>query len=182
MAGEDVLYKPGISFTNPKMVKIAAPVRSNPWFYEEKGVGPLSASSKLRRWDGTTQLNRYTPVWNRVAKQRNMQKLNGNYEPMLSMQELGAAPPATSESTTTRSPLGFLESLISVVGQGATGVMDVMTQQNVQKQQVAQAQTQSYMARFMSPFGGSGSDSTWLYLLGAGVLGVGAFMYFRKRR
>lgn len=182
MAGEDVLYKPGISFTNPKMVKVAAPVRSNPWFYEEKGVGPLSASSKLRRWDGTTQLNRYTPVWNRAAKQRNMQKLAGNYQPMPSMQELGAAPPATAETTTTsRDILGFLSNALSVVGQGATGVMDVVTQQNIQKQQVAQAQTQSYMARFMNPFGGSTGGSTWLLLLGAGVLGVGAFMYFRKR-
>lgn len=181
MAGNDVLYKPGISFTNPKMVKIAAPVRSNPWFYEEKGVGPLSASSKLRRWDGTTQLNRYTPVWNRVAKQRNMEKLGGHYRPMPSMQELGAAPAATSESTITRNSTGgFLESLITTIGQGATGVMDVVTQQNIQKQQVAQAQTQSYMARFMRPFG-VGSDNSWLWILGGvGIVSVGAFMYFRK--
>jgi hypothetical protein len=113
-----------------------------------------------------------------------MEKLGGNYQPMPSMQELGAAPPATSEtSTTSRDILGFLSNALTVVGQGATGVMDVVTQQNVQKQQVAQAQTQSYMARFMNPFGGSSSSSssTLLLLLGAGVLGVGAFMYFRKR-
>lgn len=179
---EDVLYKPGISFTNPKLVRVAAPIRSNPWFFEEKGVGPLSASSKLKRWDGNTPLKRYQAVWSRDAKQRNMSKLGAYFHAVPNMQELGAAPPATSETqATSRGPLGFLENLISTAGQAASGVTDALTNRAVQQQQVAVAQSQSYMARMGQMFGGQGSDSTWLYILGAGLLGVGAFIYLRRK-
>lgn len=178
----DVLYKPGISFTNPRLVKIAAPVRSNPWFYEEKGVGPLSASSKLRRWDGNTPLKRYQAMWNRDAKARNVERLGAYFHDVPNLQELGQAPPATSETkTTTRnSTSGFLENLISTIGQGATSVTDALTQRAVQQQNVAVAQSQAYMSRLRGAFGGEG-DYTWLWIAGLGVVGLGAYFFMRKR-
>ena len=47
----DILYQPGISFRNPKVTKISAPIRTRPWFYQETAVGPLSAVNKIRQSD-----------------------------------------------------------------------------------------------------------------------------------
>lgn len=179
--GNDVLYQPGISFTNPRLVKIAAPVRPNPWFYEQKGVGPLSASSKLRRWDGNTPLKRYSAVWNRDAKARNVAKLGAYFHDVPNMQELGQAPPATSETATTqRDPLGFLNNIVTLADTVGTGVTNVLTQRAVQQQNVAQAQSQSYMARMGAMFGNVGGDYTWLWIAGLGAVGLGAWFYLRK--
>lgn len=179
--GNDVLYQPGISFTNPRLVKIAAPVRPNPWFYEQKGVGPLSASSKLRSWDGATPLKKYNAVWNRGAKARNVERLGAYFHDVPTMNELGQAPPATSETkSTARGPLGFLENLITVAGQAGSGVTDALTQRAIQQQQVAVAQSQSYLARMGNVFGNVGGDYTWLWITGLGVAGLGAWFFLRK--
>lgn len=179
--GQDILYQPGISYTNPKVVRVAAPVRSNPWFWEEKGVGPLSASSKLRKWDGNTPLKKYKAVWNRGAKQRNVQKLGAYFHDVPTMNELGEAPPATAEtSTTTRGPLGFLENLISVGQQAATGITDVLQKREVQKTQAALAQSRAYNVPFFGQFN-VGGDSTWLWIAGIGAVAVGGYFLFSRR-
>lgn len=176
----DVLYKPGYSFTNPRLVKTAAPVRSNPWFWEPKGVGPLSASNKLRRWENTPQLKEYSAIWNRQAKQRNMDRLGAYFHDVPTMQELGAAPAASGEtSAVVRSSTGFLDNLLTTMGQAAGGVTDMLTKQEAQKTQVAQARAQSYYSYLTQPFS-SGGDSTWLLIAGVGILGVGAYLYFRR--
>jgi len=177
----DVLYQPGISFMNPRLVKIAAPVRSNPWFWEEKGVGPLSASNKLKRWEGNPELKQYPAMWNRAAKQRNMAKLGAYFHDVPTLNELGEAPPATSEtSSTSRDILGFLNNAITnVVAPAASGVTDVLMRRETQKTQAAMAQSQSYFSRF--GFGTVGGDYTWLWIAGLGVVGLGAYIYLRRK-
>lgn len=177
----DVLYQPGISFMNPRLVKIAAPVRSNPWFYEQKGVGPLSASNKLKRWENNPKLQRYNAVWNRTAKQRNMSKLGAYFHAAPTFNELGAAPPATSEtSSTSRDILGFLNNAITnIVAPAAGGVTDALLKREAQKTREAEAQSQSYYP-MLQEFGGTGSY-TWLWIAGLGVVGLGAYIYLRRR-
>ncbi|NRH21516.1 hypothetical protein HOO68_05755 [Candidatus Gracilibacteria bacterium] len=178
---QDVLYQPGISFRNPKIVRPATSIKSQPWFEGEQVPGPLSASSKLRRWDLRPNLSRYSPVWNRAMKQRNMEKLGAYFHDIPTMTELGQAPPATGETgSVSRSPLGFLDNLLKLGTNVATGVTNVLQQRAEQKQQVAQAQAQTYYQSMMRPFG-AGGDSTWLWIAGLGVVGLGA-VYFLKRR
>jgi len=173
---QDVLYQPGISFRNPKIVRPVAHVRGQPWFEGPMAPGPLSASSKLKRWDKAPNLRRYSAIWNRSAKQRNVEKLGAYFHDVPTMSELGAAPGATSETTSvSRSPLGFLDSLMKIGTNVATGVTDVLLNQAEQKRQIAIAQTQTYTPTFM-PSG----DNTWLWVAGLGVVGLGAFLYLRR--
>jgi len=174
---QDVLYYPGISFRNPKVVRPVTHVRAQPWFDGAVVPGPLSASNKLKRWDNVRGLKRYGAVWNRTAKQRNTEKLGAYFHDVPTMSELGAAPPATGETATvSRSPLGFLESLVKIGTNVATGVTDVMLNQAEQKRQVAAAQAQTYSSGMFLP----SSDNTWLWVAGAGVLGLGAFLFLRR--
>lgn len=177
----DVLYQPGIGFRNPRMVRTATVVKSQPWFEGEQITGPLSASSKLRRWDLRPNLTRYSPVWNRAMKQRNMEKLGAYFHDIPTMNELGQAPPATSETASvSRSPLGFLDNLLKLGTNVATGITSAIQQRAEQKSQVAQAQAQTYYQSMMRPFS-AGGDNTWLWVAGLGIVGLGA-VYFLKRR
>jgi hypothetical protein len=175
----DALYQPGISFRNAKLVRTVTSPRSEPWFYSDQVPGPLSVSSKLKRWDKTSSLNRYKAVWNRKAKQRVAEKLGAYFHDVPSLQELGEAPAATKETTaTSRGPLGFLENLISAGAQVATGVTDIIANRELQKQQTAMAQYQASRPMFF----GSGSDNTMLWVLGIGAIGIGAVVLLKRRK
>jgi len=175
---KDILYQPGISFTNPGIVRISAPVRGNPWFYERQGVGPLASSSKLKRFEASGPLRRYKAVWNRSAKQRNLDKLGAYFHDVPTMDELGAAPPSTSPSTTTvRNPLGFLDNLFTHVEKGAEGVTNVLLQREVQKTAAAQASTLPYIP-YLRNFG-SGDNTMW-WIAGLGAAAVGAYFLIRR--
>jgi len=174
---QDVLYQPGISFRNPKIIRQAANVRSHPWFEGPVAPGPLSASSKLRRWDKAPNLRRYSAVWNRAAKQRTMEKLGAYFHDVPTMNELGQAPPATSETASvSRSPLGFLDNLMKIGTNVATGVTNIIQTQAEQKRATAVAQAQTYQQPM---FVESGSN-TLLWVAGAGIIGLGAFLYLRR--
>lgn len=176
---QDVLYQPGISFRNPRVVRTATMVRSQPWFDGEKVPGPLSASNKLKRWDARPDLKRYNAVWNRSMKQRNVEKLGAYFHDIPTMSELGAAPPATSEtSAVTRSPLGFLDNLLKLGTNIATGVTDVIQKQAEQKQRVATSQAQTYAQAMFRPFT---EDNTWLWVAGIGAVGLGAILFLRRK-
>lgn len=175
---QDVLYQPGISFRNPKVVRPVTMVRTHPWFEGDQAVGPLSAANKLKRWDLSRNLRRYSPVWGREMKQRNVEKLGGVFHGLPTMEALGQAPPATSEtSAVTRSPLGFLENLVKIGTNVATGVTDVLQNQAEQKRQVAVAQAQAYAYPSFLP---SGDNSSWLWIAGIGAVGLGAILYLRR--
>jgi hypothetical protein len=179
-SGKDVLYQPGISFKNPKYTRPATRVRGNPWFYEQQVPGPLSASSKLKRWEKSPELHRYKAVWNRQAKQRVAANLGAYFQDMPTAQELGLgqAPPATSPTaTTSRSPLGFLENLVSSGLKVATGVTDILANREAQKQEMAVAQIQAAQR----PYYQLSSDNTMLWVAGAGVLGLGLILYMRRK-
>jgi len=173
---QDVLYQPGISFRNPRLARPATRDRSRQWFTEQTMPGPLTAKSKLKKWEVNPHLKEYKAVWNRAAKQRNVEKLGAYFHDVPSFASLGAAPSATSETqTVVRGPLGFLDNAISLLNQGAGGVFTSLTQREVQKTQSALAQTQA----FRLPF--TGGDSSLFWILGAvGVIGVGAYLYMRK--
>lgn len=175
----DQLYFPGISYKNPKVVRPATRVANKPWFYQDQLPGPLSVSNKLKRWDKTDNLTRYKAIWNRSAKMRASQKLGAYFHDVPQLTELGlGAAPATSETTTTaRNPLGFLENLVKTGSAITSSVADALVNREQQKQQSLQAQIQTYIP--VPAFVRSGSNMTWI-LLGAGVLGIGAFLYFRK--
>lgn len=176
---KDILYHPGISFRNPGIVRTAAPVRANPWFFERKAVGPLSASSKLRRFEANDDLNRYKAVWNRRAKQRNVERLGAYFEDVPTMNELGEAPPATSTTTNVvRSATGFLDSLLSIGGQVATGVTDIIQNREAQKQAAVRARIDSFVAPVRQVV--ADNSNTVMIVAGVGILAVGA--YFLTRR
>lgn len=176
-APKDVLYKPGISFTNPPMVKVAAPVRSNPWFWEDKGVGPLSASEKIKRFESTNGLTRYKPIWSRVAKSRNTERLGAYFADVPTINELGAAPPATAETNSaSRDPLGFLDNILTAAEKGAQSVTDVLLKREASKTAMAQASMTPYI-----PFiNQGGSGNTTMIILG-GLAAVGLGIYFLRR-
>jgi len=175
----DVLYQPGISFRNPKLVRIATNPKVEPWFYSEQVPGPLSVTAKLKRWDKTSKLKRYNAVWNRQAKQRVAEKLGAYFHDVPTLQELGEAPAATKETAaTSRGPLGFLENLISAGTQVATGVTNIIANREQQKQQMAMAQFQASRPMFF----GSGSDNTMLWALGIGAIGIGAIVLMKRRK
>lgn len=174
---QDVLYQPGISFKNPKVVRPATIARAQPWFEGPVVPGPLSASSKLKRWENVPDLKRYNAIWNRNAKQRTVEKLGAYFHDVPTMSELGSAPPATSETASvTRSPLGFLDNLVKIGTNVATGVTNILQTQAEQKRQTALAQTQSLMQHRFLPSG----DNMWLWVAGAGVIGLGAFFFLRR--
>ena len=173
----DELYQPGISFRNPRVVRPATGDRTQPWFYQETVPGPLSMKAKLKRWERKPNLTRYSAVWNRAAKQRNVEKLGAYFHDVPTVQELGAAPAPTKESTTTRSPLGFLENLISTGVDVASGVTNVIEQREAQKQREATAKLQTYQQYFPN----FGSDNTLLWVLGLGAVGVGAYFLIGRR-
>jgi hypothetical protein len=176
---KDVLYHPGISFRNPGIVRQAGAVRQNPWFYEKQGVGPLSASSKLRRFEKSGDLRRYKAVWSRSAKDRNMEKLGAYFQDIPTMDELGQAPPATGQSSSTvRGAFGFLDNVLTAATDAATGVTNVLQQREQQKQMTAQAQVSAYLPFLQRSMGG---DNTMLWVAGLGIVGIGAFMYLRSR-
>jgi len=176
---KDILYQPGISFRNPKLVQIATAPKERPWFYQQQLPGPLSVSAKLKKWEAAPNLRKYKAVWNRQAKQRQVEKLGAYFHDVPTMHELGEAPPATKETTaTSRGPLGFLENLLSAGAQVATGVTDIIANREAQKQQVAMAQIQASRPFF---FGGSGQDNTMLWVLGAGAIGLGAIFFLRRK-
>lgn len=175
----DELYQPGISFKNPRLIRPVATPKLRPWFYEQQLPGPLSATSKLKKWEKAPDLRRYKAVWSRQAKQRNMEKLGAYFHDVPTLQELGEAPAATKETaSTSRGPLGFLENIVSTGVQVATGVTDIIANRETQKQQVAMAQIQASRPMFF----GSGQDNTMLWLLGAGAIGIGAIFFLKGRK
>jgi len=175
---KDVLYHPGISFRNPGIVRTVAPVRMTPWFFEEQGVGPLSASSKLKRFEKSGELRRYKAVWNRSAKQRNVERLGAYFHDIPTIDELGEAPPSTGPTTTTvRNPLGFLDTMFSVAEKAATGITDVMMQREQQKTAAAQASSMAYLPYMRGMVGG---DNTIWWIAGLGAVAVGAYFLVRR--
>jgi len=176
---KDVLYHPGISFRNPGFVKIATRIRPNPWFYERKVAGPLSASAKLKRFEATPDLKRYQAVWSRKAKNRNVERLGAYFHDVPTMDELGAAPSATSSTpNAVRSSFGFLDSLLSIGDQVATGVTTSIQNREIQKQSAIQAKIDSFVAPVRQL--AADNSNTLMIVAGVGILAVGT--YFLTRR
>lgn len=177
---QDVLYQPGISFMNPRVGRPKLAVQGRPWFYSPQVPGPLTASSKLRSWKGQAgNFREYKAVWNRAAKNRSAQRLGAYFHDVPTIQELGAAPPATSETANTeRGPLGFLENLITAGAQVASGVTDALARREEQKQQSLIAQIQARTPQIFQT--ADGGTNIWLIVAGVGVVGLGA--YFLTRR
>lgn len=169
----DILYSPGISFENPQVVKVAAPVRLRPWFYQETAIGPLTMVSKKDVWENDRQLHPYTPLWNRMQKDRNVKRLMANSSEMPNFEELGEAPgPTAAQSTMSRDPLGFLTSFISKTGEIATGVTNTMLQNADIKMQTNQSLIATQFAQM---------DTSYLKIAAVtGAVGLLAFYAWRK--
>jgi hypothetical protein len=176
----DELYSPGISFKNPRVPRIAAPVKGLPWFYEQTTPGPLSAANKLKKWENAPALGRYKAVWNRTAKARNTQKLGAYFHDVQTLHELGEAPPATSDSSsTTRDILGFLNNAITSAGQVGQGLLTVQHNRIKAQQQMSAAQAQSMSSLLFSRMGSVGTPS--IVIIGAiGVAGLVAYLLLRR--
>lgn len=165
----DELYRPGYSFMNPPVTKIASPQRSRPWFWQPTAPSPLDIESKAVPLEMNPRLNRYQAVWNREMRNRNREKLGAYFREVPTIQELGQAPAATSTTQTTgRSVTGFLENLISKATEAASAVTTQLTSREQQKTQVAMAQAQSYFQPIMS----AASANVMPIMLGLGVVGI----------
>ena len=177
----DILYSPGISFKNPKVTKISAPVRTRPWFYQETAVGPLSAVNKIRRADlaNSKVLKPYQAVWQRSALQRNTDNIGAYFHEVPSAQQLGLGEaPATSITTTTnRDPLGFLTNLVSTIGNAGSSVLTTLQKQQDQKTETAMATVQAYTNQMMENV----SDNKMPIILG-GVAIAGLLGWYLLRR
>jgi len=181
----DELYRPGYSFENAPVVRFATKVKSQPWFFQDTAVGPLTAVSKLQPFWHDGVLHKYQPVWNRVAKMRNTERLGAYFTDIPTMEELGQAPPATSVSTTTsRSATGFLDNMITGLKYAATGAREIvgtvtgeLQKREELKAQTAAAQLQTYLRPYV-PTGPIGD--AFPFILGA--LGIGAVAYFMLRK
>lgn len=179
----DILYQPGISFANPMIIRPVTQVRANPWFYEAQVPGPLSATAKLKKWEAKPNLTRYKAVWNRRAKQRNLDGLGAYFHDVPQFHELGEAPATKETQAVTRSSLGFLQNLQNLFTTGtqiATGVTDIISNRETQKQQAALAQIQTFNP-FYNPFGATTGSNTMLWVAGAGILGLGALLFLRRK-
>lgn len=177
---KDILYQPGISFRNTGLVRTVAPVRENPWFYERKAVGPLSASSKLKRFQSTGDLRRYQAVWSRQAKNRNVERLGAYFHDVPTMDELGEAPSATSSTpSVVRSSFGFLDSLLSIGDQVATGVTTSLQNRADQQAASARAKIDSFVAPVRQVV--SENSNMFMIVVGVGVLAVGAYFLTRRK-
>lgn len=144
----DILYQPGISFKNPKITRISAPIRTRPWFYQETAVGPLSAVNKIRRSDlaNSKVLKPYEAVWQRSALRRNTDNIGAYFHEVPNAQQLslGEAPATSTTTTTNRDPLGFLTNLVSTIGNAGSSVLTTLQKQQDQKTQTAMATVKAY--------------------------------------
>ena len=177
----DILYQPGISFKNPKVTRISAPIRTRPWFYQETAVGPLSAVNKVKRSDlaNSKVLKPYEAVWQRSALQRNTDNIGAYFHEVPNAQQLGLGEaPATSITTTTnRDPLGFLTNLVSTIGNAGSSVLTTMQKQQDQKTQTAMATVQAYTNQMMENV----SDNKMPLIIG-GVAVAGLIGWYLLRR
>lgn len=176
----DILYTPGISFKNPRLTKVAAPVRVRPWFYQETAVGPLSAVNKTRPLSASRTLNTYRAVWNRDAKIENMARLGAYFHAVPTAEQLGigAAPATDTDANTARDPLGFLTNMISQMGSAASATVDALKQREDQKTTSAMAMVQSYTDQMMANVGGSNMP---LIIGGVAVAGLAAWFLLKKK-
>lgn len=177
----DILYSPGISFKNPKLTKISAPVRTRPWFYQETAVGPLSAVNKIKRADlsNSKVLRPYQAVWQRSALQRNTDNIGAYFQSVPSPQQLGLGEaPATSITTTTnRDPLGFLTNLVSTIGNTGSSVLTSLQKQQDAKAQTAMATVQAYTNQMVQ---GAADNKMPLILGGVAVAGLIGWYLLRR--
>lgn len=175
----DILYTPGISFKNPKLVKRAAPVRVRPWFYQETGVGPLSAVNKLKPLAESKVLNRRRAVWNRDIKVENAEKLGAYFHQVPSAEQLGLgeAPATGTTENVNRDPLGFLTNAINQISSAGTSVLTAMQRREDQKAQSAMATVQAYKNQMMANVSGSNMP---LILGGVAAAGLAAWFLLKK--
>ena len=177
----DILYSPGISFKNPKLTKISAPVRTRPWFYQETAVGPLSAVNKIREGDlaNSKVLNPYKSVWQRAALQRNTDNIGAYFQSVPTAQQLGLGEaPATSITTTTnRDPLGFLTNLVSTIGNTGSSVLTSLQRQQDAKTETAMATVQAYTNQMVAK-----AEDNKLPLIIGGVAVAGLIGWYLLRR
>jgi hypothetical protein len=165
-------YRFGYSFKNPKVVKTPYRPKHDPWFKVEwASYGPTQVKEDI--WK-QSKLPEYPAVWRRASKRVHVEKLgiDGSLE-MSGFNELGQAPGPTDKSGTTegRNVWGFLENI-------ATRAGDIVMQREQTKLAQAQAELQSRMQAMMPMV--QGVVSYWPWILGIGVLGVGAYMVARR--
>jgi hypothetical protein len=113
-------------------------------------------------------------VWRRASKRAHIEKLGVDSSlEMSGFNELGQAPGPTDKSGTTegRNVWGFLENI-------ATRAGDIVMQREQTKLAQAQAELQSRMQAMMPMV--QEAVSYWPWILGIGVLGVGAYMVARR--
>lgn len=177
----DILYQPGISFKNPKVTRISAPIRTRPWFYQETAIGPLSAVNKIRRSDlaNSKVLRPYEAVWQRATLRRNTDNIGAYFNEVPNARQLGLGEaPATSTTTTTnRDPLGFLTNLVTTVGNAGSSVLTSLQKREDQKTQTAIATVQAYTNQMMENV----SDNKMPLLIG-GVAVAGLIGWYLLRR
>ncbi len=170
----DHRYRFGYSFRNPRIIKRVTEVKPEPWFKMKWAPqGPTQVRAKI--WK-SGRLPEYPSVWRRAAKRVHVEKLEGYVSrlEMPSFYELGQAPgPTEKVPTTERGFWGLLENILIKTS-------DILVAREQAKTAKVQAEAAARLEPIKAGVFSTGETNMMPWLVGLGVLGIGAYMVFRR--